>query len=315
MAAGPPPGSRPRAAIAHGDCSRGRFLAACGRVGSLGPGVHMCAAQAAERRELGPCPCGRGAHQGAGPETPRRVPVAGSGNRHPCRVCRGAAAEAGEPEAMPEVPEALPEARQRFRRRGCRCRWAVTGNGSVVTAVATCGTSAWPEDSGSRPRAAIAHGDCSRGRFLAACGRVGSLGPGVHMCAAQAAERRELGPCPCGRGAHQLNHTGTAFRCRVRRRPSSGVPLGGSCRPPVGARFRKGCRSSGRVFRTGRNRNGSCRWPRGRRSRHGFLPAERNHSTAGAKAPQARALGGGNDDAPPPGCSGGGAGGRRGPAG
>ena len=109
--------------------------------------------------------------------------------------------------------------------------WLVCGGGLLRP----CGTgnvvAAGPPP-GSRPRAAIAHGDRSRGRFLAACGRVGSLGPGVHMCAAQAAERRELGPYPCGRGAHQLNHTGSAFRCRVRRRPSSGVPLGGSCRPP-----------------------------------------------------------------------------------
>ena len=186
VAAWPPPeGRRPRAAIAHGDRPRGRCLAAGGRVGSLGPGVHMCAAKAAERESF------RRAHVVAGHTTVR--------SRKPRNGCRLPEA------AWAEVPEAVPEARHRFRHRVCRCRredqrqrQRQRDNPRNCRVARVFRKPSTGGDRGRRPLE----------RKVPCCrwsgGLFGSRRP--HVCGPSSGAG-ELGPCPCGRGAHQGDPT------------------------------------------------------------------------------------------------------------
>lgn len=102
-----PEGSRPRAVIVEGDLSRGRCLAAGGRVGSLGPGVHMCAAKAAERESFCRAHVGAGRTRVRDRKPPERVPVAGPGRSRVPEVLPGtgsASGRVGAPAGTGTVP-------------------------------------------------------------------------------------------------------------------------------------------------------------------------------------------------------------------
>ncbi len=173
----------------------------------------------------------------------------------------------------------LPEALPGFRKRRCR-RGDPSGNGNAAAEVAACGTAGCP------PCPEAVHGRRSREVTLRAGGALPPVvGWALWVPASTCVRQKqrsggELLPCTCGRGAHQLSHPESTelhrgFRNRQRARKVFEASRAGSAAGlPASASARAGCVPAPTGVR------------RRRRRRHLLLPAERNHSTTGAKAPQ-----------------------------